>query len=686
MDAPEDPALQELIGRAYLAAGDLDLAEQYFRRAVDADDSVYDQFFSLSRAILDAGDPDRALHCLDPVLPILISRRETEKVVSAYTRILAADPAHIATLKKLADIHSAANDDLRYIATLENLAVQLESSGNFSEALESLEKILQINPDSEKHLNKHRELFEQASPGVPYKLPRSVLEAAERATPPNVDGAEETAAGEISTDDGSHSTIVEIDLLLNYGMKEKALQLLRDLEIKIPKDKDVRQRLLSLYRDAGEPRLAAEQCLLLSALHKKGRDLEASQKLLNEARKLAPEWVSTDIDVIAFAQERGISLEPAKAEAGIKEAGSSLEVDLSGDLSEIFFQDAQTASDLDKSASLPAPDAMVDEFPQGIPRAGAPESIEEQLQEADFYIRLGFLDEARTKLEEIAAVSPDHPEVALRYRQLGLESPPASEASPIAPPEKDIRPPAPEASEPEPIALPSTVPSDAGEPSFIPRGNDLADAEARIAADHVQENHWFELDMDPAVALPAIQSAPVTPAAPILRAETPPTVPPPVEAPANFMFADLIEEVNALTDREIAREDFETHFSLGIAFREMGLIEDAIREFQSAVKALSPEKSSKELIQCCGMLSTCFLEKDMPRSAIRWCQTGLSIKEISSHEAMALRYDMAVAHSSAGEAHRALECFAMIFGVDPSYRDVAQRIDDLKSGLERHAP
>jgi tetratricopeptide (TPR) repeat protein len=152
------------------------------------------------------------------------------------------------------------------------------------------------------------------------------------------------------------------------------------------------------------------------------------------------------------------------------------------------------------------------------------------------------------------------------------------------------------------------------------------------------------------------------------------------------MFADLIEEVNALTDREIAREDFETHFSLGIAFREMGLIEDAIREFQSAVKALNPEKSSKEFIQCCGMLSTCFLEKDMPRSAIRWCQTGLSNKEISSHEAMALRYDMAVAHSSAGEAHRALECFSMIFGVDPSYRDVAQRIDDLKSGLERHAP
>jgi len=85
------------------------------------------------------------------------------------------------------------------------------------------------------------------------------------------------------------------------------------------------------------------------------------------------------------------------------------------------------------------------------------------------------------------------------------------------------------------------------------------------------------------------------------------------------------------------------------------------------------------------MLSTCFLQKGMARSAIRWCRTGLSVKEISSHEAMALRYDMGTAHTRAGDTDQALECFGAIFGIDPSYRDVAQRIDELKSGLARHA-
>jgi hypothetical protein len=76
----------------------------------------------------------------------------------------------------------------------------------------------------------------------------------------------------------------------------------------------------------------------------------------------------------------------------------------------------------------------------------------------------------------------------------------------------------------------------------------------------------------------------------------------------------------------------------------------------------------------------------MPSSVLRWCQKGLSIADISSHEAMALRYDMGIAHSMSGSNERALECFEWIFHLDSGYRNVAQRIDELKSGLNKHAP
>jgi tetratricopeptide (TPR) repeat protein len=76
----------------------------------------------------------------------------------------------------------------------------------------------------------------------------------------------------------------------------------------------------------------------------------------------------------------------------------------------------------------------------------------------------------------------------------------------------------------------------------------------------------------------------------------------------------------------------------------------------------------------------------MPRSAVRWCQTGLNLTDISPHEGMALRYDMGVAHSLMGEAERALDCFGELFRIDPTYRDVAHKIDSLKSTPQRHGP
>jgi tetratricopeptide (TPR) repeat protein len=688
---PDDPALQVLMGRVYEATGELERAERCLHAAVNADDTYFVHILPLSRAFLQSGDPDRALHCLDPIVSVLICRRETEKLVEAYDCILEVHPYHLATLQKLADILSNADDNARYTSTLEKITQLYQDSGQPGEALKSVERILDVNPDGQKHLDLHRELFSQAFPGAAYHLPPGVLDA-RREPIGRLEDSVGSAALRIGSAGSSDSSIVEIDLLLNYGLKEKALQLLRALETARPADIEVRRRLCSLWVESGEHLLAAQQSVLLSALHRKAGDQEAAEKSWNQAKSLAPDWISSGVDIVAFAREHGITLEQAKPETPVKESKAGLEVDLSGDLSEIFFQDTSAEAHMlpdQQERGLPgASDVIAEEFSPEIPRSPAPESAEEQLQEVDFYIRLGFHDEARAKLDEIAAAFPDHPELASRFALLGLEPAPGSGAIALSPPTAGIR-----------ESAPGTL--DLTSLSFIPQGDtDIEDAiyppastgdslgnDLMAAASQFGENRWFELNEEQTVEIPAIDDGFVLP--PIVGSsvvDTPAASQPAPETPANLMFADLIAEVNSLTDQEIAREDFETHYNLGIAYREMGLLEDAIKEFQSSVKALNPEKSPRELIQCCGMLSTCFLEKGMARSAIRWCQTGLSVKEISSHETIALRYDIGVAHASAGDHERALECFGMIFGIDPSYRDVAQRIDDLKIGLERHAP
>ena len=129
-----------------------------------------------------------------------------------------------------------------------------------AEALEYLEKIIQANPESEKHRKLHRQAFAEAYPDAPYIPPEVPPEAA--AAPNPIPGPKQlgTAPGETSPE------IVEADLLLNYGLKEKALRLLQSLEIRDPGNKEMRIRLMHLYKADNKYAEAAKQCLLLAAL------------------------------------------------------------------------------------------------------------------------------------------------------------------------------------------------------------------------------------------------------------------------------------------------------------------------------------------------------------------------------------------------------------------------------------
>jgi lipoprotein NlpI len=58
----------------------------------------------------------------------------------------------------------------------------------------------------------------------------------------------------------------------------------------------------------------------------------------------------------------------------------------------------------------------------------------------------------------------------------------------------------------------------------------------------------------------------------------------------------------------------------------------------------------------------------------------LNVSHVSPQEALAFRYDMGVSHAMEGNPELALQCFDQIFNMDPGYRDVAVKIDEIKSG------
>jgi tetratricopeptide (TPR) repeat protein len=143
------------------------------------------------------------------------------------------------------------------------------------------------------------------------------------------------------------------------------------------------------------------------------------------------------------------------------------------------------------------------------------------------------------------------------------------------------------------------------------------------------------------------------------------------------MFGELKHELEE--DAAAAQEDPETHYNLGVAFREMGLLDEAIAELQKVCQIIDRGHSFPHVMQTYTWLAQCFLDKDVPEAAIRWYQKALKLPGIDEDTRTALNYELAAAHESAGDKTSALKHFLDVYGSNIDYRDVAERIKSLKS-------
>lgn len=146
--------------------------------------------------------------------------------------------------------------------------------------------------------------------------------------------------------------------------------------------------------------------------------------------------------------------------------------------------------------------------------------------------------------------------------------------------------------------------------------------------------------------------------------------------------AEVFEEYRASAEVESsANGDYETHYNLGLAYKEMDLFEEALEEFQLAVSLVSPDDGTSRYVQCCNLLGHCFMQKGVPQLAVKWLNKGLSAPGASDDERQALRFELAAAHEQAGELNRAMDLFTEVYGVNVSYRGVNERLRALQSRL-----
>ena len=124
-------------------------------------------------------------------------------------------------------------------------------------------------------------------------------------------------------------------------------------------------------------------------------------------------------------------------------------------------------------------------------------------------------------------------------------------------------------------------------------------------------------------------------------------------------------------------DTYETHYHMGTAYKEMGLLENSIKEFQTAINLVEKNDGTRRFFQCANLLGHCFMEKNMPKAAVKWFLRDLEVVDLTDDEKHAIFYDLGFAYETARETETAINYFEQIYADDIDYRDVSERLQSL---------
>ena len=280
-----------------------------------------------------------------------------------------------------------------------------------------------------------------------------------------------------------------------------------------------------------------------------------------------------------------------------------------------------------KASGLPpgAPTAEhLDDGEEATP-ASAETMMHHELESVDFYITQGYSDIARDTLELLERQFGSHPEIDSRRKKL------------------------------------KTAKRSAPATSFEISAPAVNDSKTSTGVDLATELGFGEIEIEqpPAVttALPKVGSG------------------------IDSGLAEIFEEFRMEAEGEAAtaNEDYETHYNMATAYKEMDLLDEAIREFQVAASLTGSADGTPRYFHCCNMLGHCFVQKGIPQAAVTWFKKGLAAPGRNAEESKALQYELGSAYEQMDDLTSAIAAFTDVYGVDVGYRDAADRLATLQT-------
>jgi tetratricopeptide (TPR) repeat protein len=706
-------------------------------RVFEADEKNFGLMQKVVEALLQSGQGESAMTIIARVRIPMLDAGEHDVVSHLLNELATHMPDRIEPREWLVDTYGRTSDSFRLPDALAQLGDALAAAGQLERAKEVFEKLVDREPESDSAKRKLNGVLRKlgllpaeqleeiaAIPEVPLpaelpkpeapKLRPSIEESA-----PEVQAKPEASAAEPALDEETQKfisqSLTDVDLFASYGLTQKAIGLLEAILRRAPRHTPTLEKLLDFVLGASDDRRTAELAAQLEQIHRERGDERSSERFGELRRRFQRAAGLSDAELAAITAP-AVPPEPEVGEVAAQPTGPEVAA-------------------LPGAAVVPEPPAPVVEEISLEPAEAAPAPAEPEVQEVDLSEEWATLHEETLPAHGVAtppaskefavptqaAAAPPADAPGLAEFEIPVEAPAVEEAvqptaaAPDIPPAQKLAPipstsgqqedsaskaakakekekkqkaaKPPKVEEPEfeldqdyelviePEAL---VPAhEQRPPEAVGKGATPASAAGSLASDQFLADLANEIEQLGIGELAPSYSQPAPPAgAPVAKSLSNVKAASPLEnAPLKEVFDEFRAELGEMGAED---EDLETHYNLGIAFREMGLLEEAISEFQKVAKATDQGKAFRYTMQCSTLLGLAFMEKGQPGIAAIWYERALRTPDMDPESILALRYDLGVAQESAGDLEAALKSFSQVYAANIDYRDVAERIAALQ--------
>jgi tetratricopeptide (TPR) repeat protein len=572
-----------------------------------------------------------------------LSLSNTESLQHGLEAALHKVSEDAALLEIVRELYRKLGDQSHISESTELLAHALVQAGDLKRARDLYRELADTEPENPMHEQQYRQVLAKLGEDASVRP----LTAAEGSQAFMVDELEMSAPAitqqypdEIA--DAVKAALTDSELLDSYNMPAKALAPLEKILPHAPRDFRLNQRLASLYGAANRFGDAAQCCATLESVYLDAGHPDQARQYRELAARYHERAGAAESATEVQPPAHAVEVEPVAAEP----PAAAPEIDIS--------------EEWESHAAAPAVAAPVP-------------SVGELLDEIRFYISQGMWNEARAACERCQTIAPGDPDLAGLQSQVTAASAPMIEVQGpadfgIEPPPQVEQPPAaeisPEVAAPAPEAV-APVKADA-------LGDFVSDLEQSLGTDFAVRG------TTPASAEPAAPpSAPPKPAPAVEAA--PSKLMEEVHEEASTVLSDMFAEFKEDAEAGASEvEDPDTHYNLGVAFREMGLMDEAIGELQKVCHAIDKGVPFSQVMQAYTWLAQCLVDKGVPAASYRWYEKALKIST-DEEQRLSLHYDLANAYEAAGDRPSALQHFMEVYGSNIDYRDVAERIKALRS-------